>query len=82
MKNEKHTQLGGQKYMVDRTQLEDMVDKLNVVKQEFFKDKEGLKVSIRKDVVAVELKSILQNTDNYLNLKKCTKSASSYHFTT
>lgn len=57
--------------MVDRTQLEDMVDKLNVVKQEFFKDKEELKVSIRKDVVAVELKSILQNTDNYLSLKKC-----------
>lgn len=57
--------------MVDKTQLEDMVDKLNVVKQEFFKDKEELKVSIRKDVVAVELKSILQNTDNYLSLKKC-----------
>lgn len=56
--------------MVDKTQLEDMVDKLNIVKQEFFKDKEELSVSIRKDVVGVELKNILLNTDNYLSLKK------------
>jgi hypothetical protein len=59
--------------MVDKTQLEGMVEGLTAVKEEFWRNKAELEVSIRKDVVAVELKSIIENTDNYLNLKAALK---------
>lgn len=55
--------------MLEKTQLEGMVDGLTVVKEEFFRMKEELKVSIRKDVVATELKSILQDSSDYGILK-------------
>lgn len=55
--------------MVDKTQLEGMVAGLTAVRDEFFKLKDEVKVSKRKDVVAVELKAILDKTDNYINLK-------------
>lgn len=55
--------------MNNEINLENMVDKLNLVKTEFIKDKELLKVSIRKDVVAVELKSILDTNTDYSSLK-------------
>lgn len=55
--------------MVDKTQLEGMVEGLTAVRDEFFKLKNEAKVSKRKDVVAVELKSILDKTDNYNDLK-------------
>lgn len=45
-----------------------LVEKLNIIKQEFIKDKDLLKVSIRKDVVAVELKSILEKSTTYKEL--------------
>lgn len=55
--------------MVDKTQLEGMVAGLTAVRDEFFKLKDEVKVSKRKDVVAVELKAILDKTDNYTDLK-------------
>ena len=55
--------------MVDKTQLEGMVDGLTAVKEEFFRMKDELKVSVRKDVVATELKSILQDSSDYYILK-------------
>ena len=55
--------------MEEKNNLENLVKGLNLVKEEFIKCKDELKVSIRKDVVAVELKSIIDKTDNYLNLK-------------
>lgn len=55
--------------MEEKNNLENLVKGLSIVKEEFFKNKDELKVSIRKDVVAVELKAIIEKTDNYLNLK-------------
>lgn len=55
--------------MVDKTQLEGMVAGLTAVKDELFRLRDESKVSKRKDVVAVELKAILDKTDNYINLK-------------
>ena len=55
--------------MLEKTQLEGMVDGLTVVKEEFFRMKDELKVSVRKDVVATELKSILQDSSDYYILK-------------
>ena len=55
--------------MLEKTQLEGMVDGLTVVKEEFFRMKDELKVSVRKDVVATELKSILQDSSDYGILK-------------
>lgn len=56
--------------MMDKTQLEGMVDGLSAVKTEFFRMKDELSVSIRKDVVATELKVIIQDSDNYESLKQ------------
>ena len=55
--------------MEEKNNLENLVKGLSIVKEEFFKNKDELKVSIRKDIVAVELKAIIEKTDNYLNLK-------------
>lgn len=55
--------------MLEKTQLEGMVDGLTTVKEEFFRMKDELKVSVRKDVVATELKSILQDSSDYYILK-------------
>lgn len=55
--------------MNNEINLENMVDKLNLVKTEFIKDKELLKVSIRKDVVAVELKAMLDTNTDFNSLK-------------
>ena len=56
--------------MMDKTQLEGMVDGLSAVKTEFFRMKDELSVSVRKDVVATELKVIIQDSDNYESLKQ------------
>lgn len=55
--------------MVDKTQLEGMVEGLTAVRDEFFKNKEELKYSVRKDVVAVQLRSILNDSKNFDELK-------------
>ena len=54
--------------MVDKTQLEGMVEGLTAIKEEFFRLKDEQKVSIRKDAISVQLKTILQ--DNYDELKE------------
>lgn len=46
-----------------------LVEQLNLVKEKFLKNMEELEVSIRKDVVAVQLKDILKNNNNYEDLK-------------
>lgn len=43
-------------------QAEQILKRLNLVKEEFIKDKNLLAVSIRKDLVAIQLKDIIQNT--------------------
>ena len=55
--------------MLDKTQLEGMVEGLTAVRDEFIKNKEELKYSIRKDVVAVQLRSILEECEDYNTLK-------------
>lgn len=45
------------------------VNDLTLVKEEFIKDKQELAVSIRKDVIAVQLKELLNSNTDYYNLK-------------
>ena len=56
--------------MVDKTQLEGMVEGLTAIKEEFFRLKDEQKVSIRKDAISVHLKTILQDSNNYDELKE------------
>lgn len=56
--------------MVDKTQLEGMVEGLTAIKEEFFRLKDEQKVSIRKDAISVQLKTILQDSNNYDELKE------------
>ena len=46
-----------------------LIEQLNLVKEKFIKNIEELEVSIRKDVVAIQLKDILKNNNNFENLK-------------
>ena len=46
-----------------------LVEQLNLVKEKFIKDIKELEVSIRKDVVAVQLKDIIKNNNDYESLK-------------
>lgn len=50
--------------MENENQLETFVEKLTMVKDDYIKSKQELAVSIRKDVVAVELKNILKTTSD------------------
>ena len=47
-----------------------VIDQLIRVKEEFIKDKDELAVSIRKDVVATELRVILKDNTDYNTLKE------------
>lgn len=55
--------------MEENNNLEMLVQGLTIIKDEFIRNKEELKVSRRKDVVAVELKSILDNNSDFNSLK-------------
>lgn len=55
--------------MEENNNLEMLVQGLTIIKDEFIRNKEELKVSKRKDVVAVELKSILDNNSDFNSLK-------------
>lgn len=55
--------------MVNKTQLEGMMDGLTAVKEEFLRLKDEEKVSVRKDVVATELKQILNDSSDYETIK-------------
>lgn len=54
---------------MNENNLENLVKGLTIVKEEFFKNKEELKFSKRKDIVAVELKNILNSNCDYNSLK-------------
>ena len=54
---------------MEKTQLEGMVEGLTAVRDEFFKNKKELKYSVRKDVVAVQLRSFIAETNTYDELK-------------
>ena len=53
----------------ENNNLEMLVQGLTIIKDEFIRNKEELKVSKRKDVVAVELKSILDSNSDFNSLK-------------
>ena len=49
-----------------KAQADNIIKQLTAVKEEFVRNKEEIAVSIRKDIVSIELKSILvENTDYY-----------------
>lgn len=58
--------------MVDeslKAQAEKVIEQLITVKDEFIKNKDELALSIRRDVVRVELKAILQDNKDYNSLR-------------
>lgn len=55
---------------MDDEQTKQIIERLQLVKDEFIKSKDELAVSIRKDVVAAELKDILLKNKDYESLKK------------
>lgn len=50
-------------------QEKEIVNKLNLVKEEFIKNKQELKLSVRKDVIITELKDLLVNNSDFYSLK-------------
>lgn len=51
-----------------------LVHQLTVVRDEFVKNQELLRFSIRKDVVAAQLKDIIKNNKDYESLKQSIES--------
>ena len=60
--------------MSNNLDLNELVNQLEIVKTEFIKDKELLKISRRNDVIAVELKTILANNTTYDTLSSAIES--------
>lgn len=60
--------------MANNLDLNELVKQLEIVKKEFIKDKELLKISRRNDVIAVELKTILANNTTYDTLSSAIES--------
>lgn len=60
--------------MTNGLDLNELVKQLEIVKKEFIKDKELLKISRRNDVIAVELKTILANNTTYDTLSSAIES--------
>lgn len=60
--------------MSNSLDLNELVKQLEIVKTEFIKDKELLKISRRNDVIAVELKTILANNTTYDTLSSAIES--------
>ena len=52
-----------------KAQADNIIKQLTAVKEEFVRNKEELAVSIRKDIVSIELKSILVENTDYYSLK-------------
>ena len=50
-------------------QEKDIIDKLTLIRDDYIKTKELNNISIRKDVLLVELKDILDNQSTYYGLK-------------
>lgn len=53
-----------------KAQAEKVIEQLTAVKEDYIKNKEELALSIRRDVVRVELKALLQDNTDYISLKK------------
>ena len=53
-----------------KSQAQKIIEQLTSVKEEFIKDKEELAISIRRDIVKVELKTLLQDNTDYKSLKE------------
>lgn len=64
----------GEENMSNSLDLNELVKQLEIVKTEFIKDKELLKISRRNDVIAVELKTILANNTTYDTLSSAIES--------
>ena len=56
-----------------KKQEEDLVNKLLLIRDDYKQTKEQLALSIRKDVLLVELKDLLDNESTYYGLKKALK---------
>lgn len=52
-----------------KRQAEKVINQLMEVKEEFVKNKEELAISIRRDVVKVELRAILEENSDFYSLK-------------
>lgn len=53
-----------------KAQAEKVIEQLTAVKEDYIKNKEELALSIRRDVVRVELKVLLQDNTDYISLKR------------
>lgn len=52
-----------------QAQEDELIKQLNIVKQGFIKNNEQLKYSIRKDVIAAQLKDLLESNSTFYELK-------------
>ena len=52
-----------------KEQEQKLIDQLTVIKNAFIKNQQDLKFSIRKDIVAAQLKDLLENNPNFYELK-------------
>ena len=52
-----------------KTQEKELVDNLILVKEEYIKMKEQLAISLRKDVLLIELKDMLNTNTDFFSLK-------------
>lgn len=50
-------------------QVSNLLNQLNLVKDKFIKQAQGLEISTRNDVVAVTLKDLIKNSKDYDDLK-------------
>ena len=52
-----------------KEQEQKLIDQLTIIKNAFIKNQQDLKFSIRKDIVAAQLKDLLENNPNFYELK-------------
>ena len=48
-----------------KEQEQKLIDQLTIIKNAFIKNQQDLKFSIRKDIVAAQLKDLLENNPNF-----------------
>ena len=52
-----------------KEQEQKLIDQLTIIKNAFIKNQQDLKFSIRKDIVAAQLKDLLETNPNFYELK-------------
>ena len=52
-----------------KEQEQKLIDQLTIIKNAFIKNQQDLKFSIRKDIVAAQLRDLLENNPNFYELK-------------